>query len=116
MLVRDKETGRFLSKAESEKIIKAKKEAYDKKLQDFYSRDTKKKVEKQKSKVSILMGILIFLLFVLAGLVIAVTLQACEAPRSATMCISNNSWVKCPTGVEPGTDVSDFKRTKVNIK
>lgn len=116
MLVRDKETGRFLSKAESEKIIKAKKEAYDKQVQELHKKETKKQVNKQKSKVNILKCILYALLVILVGLVITVALQACEAPRSATMCINNNSWVKCPAGVEPGTDVSDFKRTKANIE
>lgn len=44
------------------------------------------------------------------GLVI-IAFNGCT-PRSATMCLKNNVWVKCPKGVKVGTDLDDFKRTK----
>lgn len=54
--------------------------------------------------------ILSILAFFCIGFVI-ITFNGC-APRSATMCLKNNVWVKCPKGVNVGTDLDDFKRTK----
>lgn len=44
-------------------------------------------------------------LFVLL-LLAAVFIQACgTAPRSAQFCSKNGEWVKCPAGIEAGTDL-----------
>lgn len=49
-----------------------------------------------------------FLAFVLLFALLAATVlvfAGCNGPRSATMCLKNGFYVKCPKGVEVGTEL-----------
>lgn len=69
MLVRDKKTGQFLSKKESEKIIKQKKQAYDDAIKDLHKQEiktTKKNIIVKASIISAsILVLILILLFIL---------------------------------------------------
>lgn len=59
-----------------------------------------------------LSGVVVGVLFVFL-LVFVLSFQGCSvAPRSETQCLKNEYWVKCPKGVEIGTDISNLKIKK----
>lgn len=59
-----------------------------------------------------LSGVIVGILFVLL-LCFVLSFQGCSvAPRSETQCLKNGYWVKCPKGVEIGTDISNLKIKK----
>lgn len=59
-----------------------------------------------------LSGVVVGVLFVLL-LAFVLSFQGCAIqPREASMCLKNGVWVKCPKGVEIGTDISNLKIKK----
>lgn len=72
MLVRDKQTGQFLSKAESEKIIAQMKANYDAKIHELYTIETNRKVKSTKKSIitkSIVISLAIILVIVICFLI-----------------------------------------------
>lgn len=51
---------------------------------------------------AIVIGVLIF--FILCFFVV-VSFNGCAGPRSSTMCLKSGYWVKCPKGIQPGTEL-----------
>lgn len=45
------------------------------------------------------------------AILFAFFIAGCNGPRSATMCLKNGEWIKCPKGIEAGTilDKKDYK-------